>query len=130
MPFPFPNFGLPFTLIPIFIGGIFLLVFGAIAFAITSSIAQWMSDNAAPVETFEARVIAKRTKATQNQSGDANTHSVSRWTSYSYFVTFEYSNGQRKEFGIKESEFGVLIEGDRGTLTFQGSRYKGFARHT
>ncbi len=126
MPFPFPNFGLPFTLIPIFIGGVFLLVFGAIAYAVISSIAQWMSDNAAPVETFEARVIAKRTKATQHQSANSTTNSSSRWTSHSYFVTFEYSNGQRREFGIKESEFGVLIEGDRGTLTFQGSRYKGF----
>lgn len=130
MPFPSSNLGLPFTLIPIFIGGVFLLVFGAIAYAIISSIAQWMSDNAAPVETFEARVIAKRTKATQHQSTDSTTHSSSRWTSYSYFATFEYSNGQRREFGIKESEFGVLIEGDRGTLTFQGSRYKGFQRRT
>ena len=131
MPFPSssPGFGFPFNLIPYFIGGVFLLVFGAIAFAIISGIAQWMKDNAAPVETFEARVIARRTKATQHQSTSDTTHSASRWTSYSYFATFEYSNGQRREFGIAESEYGVLIEGDKGTLTFQGSRYKGFARH-
>ena len=59
MPSSFPNPGFPFNLVPIFIGGVFLLVFGTIALAIVSSLMQWMSGNAAPIETFEARVIAK-----------------------------------------------------------------------
>ena len=30
--------------------------------------------------------------------------------------------------GATDSEFGLLVEGDRGDLTFQGTRYLGFVR--
>lgn len=125
MPFPSPQVDPMFTIIPLIVGAGFLLVFGAIAWAMISAISQWMSDNAAPVETFEARIIAKRDKITRGTS----TPNTSGATFHSYFATFEYSNGQRKEFGIKESDFGVLMEGDNGTLTFQGSRFNSFQRH-
>lgn len=125
----FPDPGFPSNLLPLFVGGMFLLVFGAFAFVIVSGIAQWMKDNAAPVETFEAHIIAKRDKTTISHSTDATTNMVSRSTHHNYFATFEYSNGQRREFSIRESEYGILLEGDNGTLTFQGSRYNGFQRH-
>ncbi|MPN30867.1 hypothetical protein SDC9_178338 [bioreactor metagenome] len=32
------------------------------------------------------------------------------------------------EFRINSDEFGMLVEGDTGKLTFQGTRYKGFER--
>ncbi|HVF84533.1 MAG TPA: DUF2500 family protein [Abditibacteriaceae bacterium] len=81
---------------------------GTIAFAIVSSLMQWMSDNASPVKTFEARIIAKRTKATQHQTGDATTHSSSRWTSYSYFAAFEYSNGQPASSALMKANMAFL----------------------
>ena len=36
--------------------------------------------------------------------------------------------GDRMELHVAGHEFGMLIEGDRGNLTFQGTRYLGFER--
>jgi hypothetical protein len=49
-------------------------------------------------------------------------------TSSSYYVTFEVASGDRMELLVPTNEYGYLIEGDRGELTFQGTRYLGFAR--
>ncbi|MCD7839604.1 MAG: DUF2500 domain-containing protein [Erysipelotrichaceae bacterium] len=43
-----------------------------------------------------------------------------------YYVTFELSSGDRMEFSVKGREYGMLVEGDKGQLTFQGTRYLGF----
>ena len=43
-----------------------------------------------------------------------------------HFVTFELENGGRVELGVKDSEYGMLAEGDQGLLTYQGTRYIGF----
>ena len=45
-----------------------------------------------------------------------------------YYVTFEVDSGDRIEFSMSGSEYGMLIEGDAGTLNFQGTRYLGFER--
>jgi hypothetical protein len=49
-------------------------------------------------------------------------------SSSAYFVTFEADTGDRLELGVPDKEYGVLVEGDTGKLTFQGTRYKGFER--
>lgn len=48
--------------------------------------------------------------------------------STSYFVTFQVESGDRMELHVAGHEYGMLIEGDRGKLTFQGTRYLGFER--
>ena len=45
-----------------------------------------------------------------------------------YFATFEMDNGKRVELSVKDSEYGMLAENDRGCLSFQGTRYLGFER--
>ena len=45
-----------------------------------------------------------------------------------YFVTFEFESGDRVEMPVDGSEYGLLVEGDTGKLTFQGTRYLGFQR--
>lgn len=45
-----------------------------------------------------------------------------------YFVTFEFESGDRVEMPVDGSEYGLLVEGDTGKLTFQGTRYLGFSR--
>ena len=44
-----------------------------------------------------------------------------------YYLTFEW-NGQRREFHVKDHEYGLLTEGDKGILTFQGTRMLSFER--
>jgi hypothetical protein len=43
-------------------------------------------------------------------------------------VTFEFDSGDRAELCVPEGEFGILVVGDSGELTLQGTRYLGFAR--
>ena len=43
-------------------------------------------------------------------------------------LTFEFESGDRSELRVPENEFGILVVGDSGELTFQGTRYLGFAR--
>ena len=43
-------------------------------------------------------------------------------------MAFEVESGDRMEFAVQGQEYGLLIEGDYGKLTFQGTRYMGFVR--
>ncbi|WP_429844743.1 DUF2500 domain-containing protein [Brevibacillus sp. FIR094] len=102
----------------------FLLIAGIIVLfilgAIVNGIRIWMSNNASPILTQPAKIISKRTST----SGGGNDTSVSTY----YYLTFELSNGERLEFHVKGSEYGLLVEGDTGRLTYQGTRYKEFSR--
>ena len=72
-----------FTIVPIFIGVVFVLILAGIAVQAVRGAAQWKRNNDAPVLTVEAEVAAKRMD---------------------------------------------VVEGDRGRLTFQGTRFQGFRR--
>jgi Protein of unknown function (DUF2500) len=45
-----------------------------------------------------------------------------------YFATFETPTGDRCELALPAHEFGLIADGDTGQLTYQGTRFKGFAR--
>jgi Protein of unknown function (DUF2500) len=106
---------------PIFIGVIFVLVIGIFLFAIVKGISQWSHNNKQPQLTVPADVKTKRSRV----SGGANDTSAHT----TYFVTFEVESGDRMEFQVKPQDYGLLVEGDKGHLTFQGTRYKGFERN-
>lgn len=59
-----------------------------------------------------------------HQGGEVH-HSSS---STSYYVTFQVESGDRMELHVSGSDYGMLIEGDSGRLSFQGTRYLGFER--
>jgi hypothetical protein len=67
-----------------------------------------------------ARVVAKRTEV----SGGGNNMAAST----SHYVTFEMEAGERREFSLSGSEYGMLAEGDDGILARQGTWYKDFQR--
>jgi hypothetical protein len=43
-------------------------------------------------------------------------------------VTFKVESGDQMELQMAGQEFGLLVEGEEGKLTFQGTRYLGFER--
>ena len=93
----------------------------------------WARNNRAPQETLGARVVTKRMKVSgfsgRGAAGRAaGMPTVGSSTYTRYFVTFELENGKRLELGVKDPEYGMLAEGDRGRLSFQGTRYIGFER--
>ena len=122
MGFGFNLFGIIFTLM-------FLLTFGMILTVIIKGISQWNKNNHSPRLTVPATVVAKRTNVSHhhhNHGVDHVGHHTS--TSTSYYVTFQVESGDRMELHMAGHEYGLLIEGDRGMLTFQGTRYLGFQR--
>lgn len=101
----------------------FLLVFGMILFTIIGNIKQENKNNHSPRLTVEAKVVSKRTHFRRNSN-----HHSSGVGHTSYYVTFEVQSGDRMELPVAGSEYGLLVEGDVGELTFQGTRYLGFQR--
>ena len=115
----FGLFGIMFTIM-------FLLVAGTIVVTLVRGISEWNKNNHSPRLTVPATVITKRTNISRHRHGGANKHR--HHTSTSYYVTFQVDSGDRMEFHITGQEYGLLIEGDQGNLSFQGTRYLGFER--
>lgn len=117
MPFMFSIFPILFTLV-------FLMVFGIIVYTIVGNIKREHKNNHSPRLTVDAKVVAKRTN--YHRSSGTNNHMGHAHTTY--FVTFEVQSGDRMELNMSGTEYGMLVEGDFGDLTFQGTRYLGFQR--
>ncbi|MGM9987393.1 MAG: DUF2500 domain-containing protein [Bacillaceae bacterium] len=113
-----------FTGIPIFIGIVAIIVFGFIFFAIISGIKQWSHNNKQPILDVDAKVVAKRTEV----SGGSHTGDHHSGSSTWYYVTFEVTSGDRMELSVSGKQYGLLAEGDKGILQFQGTRYLNFTR--
>ena len=88
-------------------------------------IGQWHNNNQSPRLTVEATVVAKRGHTTHHHDAGNLSHSHSSTT---YYATFQFESGDRLELHVPHSQFGYLVEGDRGALTFQGTRFLGFER--
>lgn len=121
------GFDFMFSVFPIIWVLMFLLIFGVFAVSIGKSISQWNKNNHSPRLTVDAKVIAKRHDVSRHRRAGVNDHHHYR-TSNTYFVTFEVESGDRMELQMQGNEYGLLIEGDEGKLTFQGTRYLGFER--
>ena len=106
---------------------VFFLVLGTILLHLVRGISQWSRNNNSPRLTVPATVVAKRSDVSHHHHQDANGigHTSSSTT---YYATFEVESGDRMELQLSGQDYGLLAEGDRGYLTFQGSRYLGFER--
>lgn len=114
---------LMFTIAPIFIMVVFVLVIGGMILFAVRGVSTWSKNNASPRLTVSAQVVTKRTSVTHHHGQDNMGHS-STW----YYATFQVESGDRMEFAVSGPEYGMLAEGDQGSLTFQGTRYLGFER--
>lgn len=104
---------------------VFLLVMGVFVFVFAKGISQWNKNNNSPRLTVDATIVAKRNHTTRHHHGtDMHMHH----TSSTYYVTFQVASGDRMELMVPGNQFGLLIEGDQGKLTFQGTRFLSFER--
>ena len=110
------------TLFPLFFIVIFVLVIGTFIATAVRGVSTWNKNNQSPVLTVDAVVVAKREQFSHHH------HDTGYHTYTYYFVTFQVQSGDRIELEMEGTDYGMLCEGDRGQLTFQGTRYKGFAR--
>lgn len=113
----FHSMDLVFSIFPILFLIVFVLVVGIILVAVIKGASQWHRNNQSPVLTVEAQVVAKRGDVTRHRHGDHGVH-----TSTTYYATFQVESGDRMELLIPREEYGMLVEGDQGSLTFQGTR--------
>ena len=87
---------------------------------------QMDKDDHAPRLTVAATVVSKRSDVTMHHhTGSDMYHQTAHTT---YYATFQVESGDRMELWVPAEEYGLLVEGDEGDLTFQGSRFLGFAR--
>ena len=121
------GFGLGFGIFGIMFTLVFILVFGMFIVIAVKSIGQWNKNNHSPRLTVPATIVAKRTNVSRHHHGGTGNHHHHH-TSTIYYVTFQVESGDRVELHVAEHEYGLLIEGDTGKLTFQGTRYLGFER--
>ena len=113
-------------LFPILFGVIFLIAAVMIVVTLIRGISQWNSNNHSPVLTVEAMVTSKRQEVSHRHSNQDTMDTYTNFTSY--YATFQVESGDRLELRMSGREFGTLAEGDKGKLTFQGTRYRGFER--
>ena len=113
-----------FNLIEMLFPIMFILIFIIIVFTFVKGIATWFKNNNSPRLTVSARIVAKRQNTTHNNQPNAGdisgAHGFHTISSTSYYV--------RMELSVSGLEYGVLAEGDKGQLTFQGTRYLTFDR--
>ncbi|MCD8340731.1 MAG: DUF2500 domain-containing protein [Clostridiales bacterium] len=104
----------------------FFLFFAAFATAlvvilvtVVRGVRERRQNNRAPVLDVEAAVVSKR------QDFSAYLHDT---IGTCYYVTFQFHSNDRLELSVSGQQYGMLSEGDLGTLTFQGTRFLGFQR--
>ena len=124
----YPGFGMTFSIMRIMVPVIFVLVFGIIIVAMVRGIGEWNKNNHSPKLSVPAKVVSRRTAVSRHHHHQGNgmhhTH-----TATSYYATFQVESGDRMEFEVDGSDYGLLVQGDIGKLSFQGTRYLGFERN-
>lgn len=119
------GFGMGFDLFGVMFTLVFVLVIGMFVVTAVKGISQWNKNNHSPRLTVPATIVAKRTNVSHHHHNNGTgihhtTHSTT------YYVTFQVESGDRMELPVAGQDYGMLIEGDRGNLSFQGTRYLGF----
>lgn len=124
------SFGFGFTVVPVLITILFLVILAVFVVVFVKSISQWNKNNHSPRLTVDATVVTKRTNVSHSSGHHNHTTGMhtSGHTDTDYYVTFEVASGDRMEFHVSGEEYGLLVEGDYGELSFQGTRYQGFHR--
>lgn len=116
----FSGFSILFSLV-------FLLVFGIILYTIIKSISQNRKNAASPRIAAPATLVAKRYSTHTSTAAGADNMAMHH-TYHTYYMTFEFESGDRMEFSVPSGLYGLSVEGDRGKLLFQGTKFISFER--
>lgn len=119
------SFGFGFGLFEIMFFIMFGLFFLVFVGTLLKGLGEWNRNNHSPKLTVPVTVVAKRTNVSRRHHGGEHHHTS---TSTTYYVTFQVESGDRMELHLSGSQFGLIVEGDKGLLTFQGTRFLNFER--
>ena len=121
------GFGFNFDLFSIMFSLVWVLFLAVFLVTIGRMILQWNKNNHSPRLTVDATVVAKRADVSRHHHNGVNDHHHYHHST-SYYVTFQVESGDRMELHMAGHEYSLLIEGDKGKLTFQGTRFLNFQR--
>ena len=107
---------------------VFILIISTIVGSLVSGAKRKHKNDQSPRVTADAKVVSKRMQVGQNRQSSGDNDMMRSYTYSKYFVTFEFESGDRLELPVDGSDYGLLVEGDTGKLSFQGTRYLGFQR--
>lgn len=114
----YPDFGYnSFDSFEIIFFIIFTIVAIIILYHVFGSIGESIKNSSLPILTVNSNVLTKRMEVSGHE------HSYTE-----YYITFEFENGDRIELKTPSKEYGMIAEGDKGYLSFQGTKYKSFKR--
>ena len=118
-----------FTIFPIIFSIGFITILSIFLITAIKGLLEWNKNNQSPRLSVAAKVVSKRINVSRrhHRTGTGNHHH--HHTHTHYYVTFQVDSGDRVEFSVSGDEYGLLCEGDLGTLSFQGTRYLGFDRN-
>ena len=106
-----------------------IAIFTAIFFR---CIFEWTINKCSAMESVDAFVVAKQQGMIQQQipnAGDATGgHGFTLQEQPWYKITFRMTDSTEKEFNVDDQSFRELKEGEKGILTYQGTRYRGFKK--
>ena len=119
------GFGFGFGLFEVIFFIMFGLFFVVFVGTLLKGLGEWNKNNHSPKLTVPVTVVAKRTNVSRHRHSGEHHHTS---TSTSYYVTFQVESGDRMELHMSGSEYGLIVEGDKGLLTFQGTRFLNFER--
>ena len=122
------GFQLMDTVFPLLFLIVFIFILSMIIGSFVSGAKRKHKNDQSPRVTADAKVVSKRMQVGQNRQSSGDNDMMRSYTYSKYFVTFEFESGDRLELSVSPGEYGMLVEGDRGQLSFQGTRYLGFAR--
>lgn len=129
----FHTFGTSFDLFGILFFVVFMVIIGGFVFVIVGGIKTWNQNNHSPRLTVPAKVVSKRMDMSHHRHASdrdmTGSHGYSTTSSTWYYATFQVDSGDRIEFSVAGSEYGLLAEGDVGQLSFQGTRFLSFDRN-
>ena len=117
--FDFMNSVFPVIFTVMFVGIFIMFIVTAVR-----GIGRWHKNNNSPRLTVQATVVSKRMEVTRHHDANSHMSHSSTW----YYATFQVESGDRMELSIPDRDYGYLVEGDRGSLTFQGTRFLSFNR--
>ena len=119
------GFGFGFDLFQIMFFIMFALFAVIFIGTIVKGVGEWNKNNHSPKLTVPVTVVAKRMNVNRHHHGGEHHHTT---TSTDYYVTFQVESGDRMELHMNGAQYGLIVEGDRGMLTFQGTRFLDFQR--
>ena len=122
------GFALMDRLFPLMFLVVFIFIISTIVGSLVSGAKRKHKNDQSPRLTAEAKVVSKRMQVGENRHRHTNDDMMHSYNYSKYFVTFEFESGDRVEMPVDGSEYGLLVEGDTGKLTFQGTRYLSFSR--